>query len=174
MKKFCALATMVVLAAAACAQPVEAPESRHGAESAAQTTAPAVPASTLRATPSRVTAWRTYRNEQAGFTISYPAYWVVREGSVRKGSPVVTFLEPGGMGAITVTLSAAAPLQTHRAEAATRLCPRTDLSNVRCPDVVSRTRVAAPTGKGSYLIVSSVHSAAEMYDRMLASFRLLP
>ena len=107
--------------------------------------------------------------------IGYPASWVVREGSLSKGSPVVTFLEPSGTGAITISLSAAAPLQVHRAKAATRPCPRAkDLSNTRCPDVVPWARFAAATGKGSYVIVASSQSAADVYDRMVASFRLLP
>jgi hypothetical protein len=117
--KLWALATMVVLVAAACARP---------------------------AAPSGAGAWRTYRNEQAGFMISYPASWVVREGPVRKESPVVTFLEPGGTGTVTVTLTARAPLQAH----------------------------GLPTGKGSYAVVSSSQAAAEVYDRMVASFRRLP
>jgi hypothetical protein len=175
MAKLCALAALLVLAAAACAQPVGAPESSHGAESAARRTAPAVPASAPQATSSGGTVWRTYRNEQAGFMIGYPAYWVVREGSLRKGSPVVTFLEPSGAGAITIRLSAAAPLQVHRAKAAATPCPRPkDLSNTRCPDVVPRARFAAVTGKASYVIVASSQSAADVYDRMVASFRLLP
>ena len=123
-------------------------------------------------------AWQTYRNVQAGYELTYPGSWTVRECSGARGSWTTTFSKTGGSADITVvvrpgTSDGAAANNPHE------ICRHVQLAHmpaVRCLDTVaSRTSTTLVAHGKTYIIAtwSERRAILQIYLKVLRSFRLL-
>jgi hypothetical protein len=119
--------------------------------------------------------WRTYRSERGHFSVQHPAGWRAGERIDTRGDLVTTLAPPRGEGIAVIVRSSA-----HE--------DASDLGNVRCHPVILDGRAARTcldtvssslfttvvAGGKTYLIAGSRRQGERTYDRVLASFRILP
>ena len=122
--------------------------------------------------------WTTYRTERGGFALDYPATWTVAERVDAHGSLVTTFAPPAGAAvAIIVESGTSSPPQAP------------DVMNTRCHEATVSGRPATTCldtmalslsttivgdGRTYHILGSRRRGDAKAYERMLATFRILP
>jgi hypothetical protein len=131
------------------------------------------------ATSAGADTWPTYRNELAGYSVEYPPEWIVEEGAEPDGSLVAAFKPPDGSPGVTVIARAVQPDALESSDVPNLRCrPATSggLAGIRCFDTIAGTQSTTLFAPGrAYVIAASVRRLdPAIYDRMLASFQLLP
>ncbi len=123
--------------------------------------------------------WKTYRSERAGYTVKYPASWVVSERTGPNGSLITTFRRPDGRAAIEVTVypgTADATVDTDLENMRCHPVKVRSLSGTQCLDTISFSLITTFVGRDkTYLITASAKRLSmRTYRQFVRSFRLLP
>lgn len=142
---------------------------------------PSAPVVTLAATSSAsmADAWKTYRNDQAGYTIDFPPTWKVDEHMDPDGADVTTFSpqpNPAGTGFTVIVqngvsgVGGIADLPNSRCEPVMV----GQLSGTRCFDTIafSTTTIFMGRGRAYILVGSGKRLARDIYQRFLESFTI--
>jgi len=119
-------------------------------------------------------AWRTYRNEQAGYTVCHPAAWSVDERTGADGSLATTFGAPDGGAGIEVVASAGDAAGPVTDDLPNRRCQPVAVGGVpgvRCFDTLSfsTTTTLAARGKTYVIATASRRLDQATYDHFLAT-----
>ena len=144
----------------------------------AVTVAPTVAVPTPVSDVAATGAWQTYRNDQAGYSVDYPADWTVSEQAGGDGSLMTTFAPPGGGAGVTVLVQAGEQY-TDQSDILNTRCQQVvigGLSGTRCFDTISFSTSTTLVGEGkSYTIATSgKHMDTNIYQRFLDTFAIIP
>jgi hypothetical protein len=123
-------------------------------------------------------AWKTYRNQRAGFSVKYPASWTVSERTGPKGALITTFQQPNGRANIGVTVqqgTADATGNTDIGNVRCRALKVRSLSGTQCLDTIAFSMITTLVGQGkTYVIGASLkHVSLKVYQQFVQSFRPL-
>ncbi|MGI8827136.1 MAG: hypothetical protein ACR2JC_16150 [Chloroflexota bacterium] len=128
-------------------------------------------------TPALGTGWRRFRNAHAGFVARYPRSWTIKQGPGQDGSSTVTFTQPDGRAAITVTVKRGSGPVSGNQDLPNQRCIGTTVGGrvpaLECLDPLSFSVTTTVTGHGkSYVIVSSFKRLnIATYRRFTRSFK---
>jgi hypothetical protein len=123
-------------------------------------------------------AWQTYRSDNAGYTVVYPASWRVAEQFATDGSGTTTFTPTSAGGSITVLARIGPPdravADTHPAVICTYPQPGR-MTPAHCLDSIPANPAKVITGHGrTYTIITSDRGIdPEVFQRFVDSFTLL-
>jgi opacity protein-like surface antigen len=122
--------------------------------------------------------WTTYRTERGGFSVEHPPAWTVQERVDAHGALVTTFTPPAGAGIAVVLESDTSSTQDNDDVMNTR-CHAVTISGrpaKTCLDTISSSLSTTVVSDGrTYRIMSSRRRGdPTIYDRVLATFRILP
>jgi hypothetical protein len=122
-------------------------------------------------------AWKTYRNDRAGYAIDFPATWKVDERIDPDGADVTTFSpDPDrvGMGVTVIVRNGESGVGEIPDLPNSRCEPVMvgQLSGTRCFDTIAFSTTTTFMGGGkTYILVSSgKRLARDIYQRFLESF----
>ena len=122
--------------------------------------------------------WTTYRTERGGFSVEHPSTWTVHERADAHGVLVTAFTAPQGAGVEVVV-----------EPRASSMLENDDVMNVRCHEVTvsgrpgrtcldtissSLSTTVVSGGKTYRIMGSRRRSDPTIYDRVVASFHILP
>lgn len=144
------------------------------------TTAAPVPTTTpnaaaVVAAPNKGDAWRTYRNEKAGYAVKYPSDWKVEEQTGTDDALMTTFRPTAGGAGITVSVQSGEMDQGVSDIPNTR-CQQVkvgELSGTRCFDTLSFSTSTTLVGGGKTYTIAVFGKRLDrnIYQRFLESFR---
>jgi hypothetical protein len=122
--------------------------------------------------------WTTYRTERGGFSVEHPSTWTVHERTDAHGAFVTTFTPQAGSGVAVVVEPRASSAQEND-DAMNRYCHEVMVSGrpgTTCLDTISSSlSTTVVNGGKTYRIMSSRRrSDPAIYDRVVASFQILP
>jgi hypothetical protein len=120
--------------------------------------------------------WQSYRNEQAGYSVEYPAGWTASEQDWGNGTSSVTFAPGGGSSITIVTQAGEIPLEAD--ELPNTRCQEITVGGLparRCTDTLSFTTSTTVVGQGKTYIIttSSKHMDEDIYQHVLDSFTIV-
>lgn len=123
--------------------------------------------------------WRTYRNQQAGYAVDYPAAWAVNERADPDGALVTAFTPASNGAGISVTVRPGPPPDPAPSDIPNVRCqPLTvgGLAGARCSDTIALSTVTTLAGPNRTYIIATIGRRADqpIYGRLVASFRPLP
>ena len=122
--------------------------------------------------------WETYRSERGGFSVDHPPTWTVEERADAQGALVATLTPPSGAG-ISVTIQSATSAKEDDSDLMNTRC-RTVLVGGRpartCLDTISFSLSTTIVGQDKTYVIMSTRKRGDqrIYDRVVASFRILP
>jgi hypothetical protein len=121
--------------------------------------------------------WQPYRSERGGFSLDVPATWSIEERPAATGV-LVTLLTPPNGAAVSVASQADTSLELGDAD-----LPNTRCTNVMvaerpartCLDTISFSVSTTVAGSGKTYVITTNRRRGDqrVYDRILASFRIL-
>jgi hypothetical protein len=156
---------------------VETPESTGSVRPLAtpdtRTIQRATPAATT--TTAAVIAWQSYHSVQGGYTVEYPATWIVSEQAGAAGAVATTFTPSGGGAGIIITVRPTDPAQQEPLDLPNTRCqpvPGNRGIATRCLDTIARTSATTFVGQDrTYTITMAGKGMDEhIYQHMLDSF----
>ncbi len=121
--------------------------------------------------------WQTYRNEEAGYAVDYPAGWRVTQRQEADGA-VVTVFGPEHDGGAGISVQAAGPQGLSAAQLPNTRChpvSTAQLAGTQCFDTIAFSTITTLTVPGrTYVIIArGRRSDPEIYQRFVSSFRLI-
>jgi hypothetical protein len=123
-------------------------------------------------------AWQSYRSDRGRFTIEHPAGWTAEERTDAQGALVSTLTAPDSGGISVIVEPGTSSKEANADLMNTRCHPVTvDRRPARtCLDTLSSSLSTTIAGQGkTYIIVGSRRRGGQrIYDRVVASFRILP
>ena len=127
-------------------------------------------------------AWKTYRNDRAGYAVDYPADWTIDERSETDGTSVTTFAPPGpnqgGIELTVITQNETASAGEIRDMPNTRCQPVRvgKMSGTRCFDTLAfnTTTTLIDQGKVYILAGSGKRLSQSIYQHFLDTLVLKP
>ncbi len=122
--------------------------------------------------------WTTYRTERGGFSVEHPSTWTVHERTDARGAFVTTFTPQAGAGVAVVVEPRASGVQEND-DVMNRYCHEVTVSGqpgTTCLDTISSSlsTTVVSGGKTYRIIGSRRRSDPAIYDRVVASFQILP
>lgn len=132
-------------------------------------------------TVTTVNGWKTYRNQEAGYAVDYPASWSVDTQAGANGMLSTAFLPPGGGVGIVVTAQPGSPGDLEPGDIPNTRCSAVrigGLSGTRCMDTIGFTLATTLYGNGKIYIIStsmrrSPPGTLDVYEQLLNTFRLI-
>jgi hypothetical protein len=155
----------------------ETPESTGGAPLLGtpdtRTIQRATPAATM--TTAAATAWQTYQSVQGGYTVEYPATWIVNEQVGAAGTVATTFTPSGGGAGMIITVRPTDPAQQEPLDLPNTRCqpvPGNRGIATRCLDTIARSTATTFVGQDrTYTITMEGKGMDEnIYQHTLDSF----
>jgi hypothetical protein len=128
--------------------------------------------------PAASQGWKTYRNEQAGYSVAYPPDWQAVEVPGARGEFITKFTPATGVVSIVIAVRPIDPDQKEPIDLPNTRCrPVTvgGLSGVRCFDTISLSGSTTVAGKGVQFIIATTGKRLDenLYQRFLDSFQLI-
>jgi hypothetical protein len=126
--------------------------------------------------PAAADTWQTYRNDQAGYSVDYPATWTVDE-RIDGGTFTTTFTPSGGGAGIAVIVQPGEQVPDNRDIPNTRCQPVTigGLSGERCFDTIALSTSTTLVGQGMTYTIGAGGKGLDpkVYQRLLDSFKVI-
>ena len=146
------------------ARPVATPDTR--------TIQRATPAAT---TTTAVIAWQSYHSVQGGYTVEYPATWIVSEQAGAAGAVATTFTPSGSGAGIIITVRPTDPTQQEPLDVPNTRCqpvPGNRGIATRCLDTIARSTTTTFVGQDRTYMIAMAGKAMDehIYQHMLDSF----
>jgi hypothetical protein len=123
-------------------------------------------------------AWQSYRNQQAGYSVEYPASWTASEQDQGNGALSVTFAPGDGGSSITV-ITQAGEILMEAGEIPNTRCQEITVGGLparRCTDTISFTTTTTVAGHGQTYIITTISKRLDMdtHQHFLDSFTITP
>jgi hypothetical protein len=124
-------------------------------------------------------AWQSYRNQAAGYAVSYPASWTVAETAGADGSFVAAFRSTTAAIGIDILVQPAAPEAAETGDLPNTRCEPITVAGLpaqRCLDTINASLSATLVAQGKRYTITSAGKQHEgsFYQRFLDSFTIAP
>jgi hypothetical protein len=144
---------------------------------AAAATATAETAAVAPPTTVEAGAWKTYRNTQAGYSVEYPADWMVTEQAGEDGSIVTNFLSVDS-GAGFMVLVQNGEFSGGNSDVPNTRCEEVKIGGLvgmRCVDTLNFVTSTTVAANGQTIRIAPLGKRIDeaVYSHLLATFRLI-
>lgn len=122
--------------------------------------------------------WKTYRNVSAGYSIDYPAAWILIEHAAAAGILRTDFHPRNGISGVTVIVRSGSTVGGERSNVRCRRITVNSQHGISCFGTTTYTEFAAFSSRGrTYTIATSLKNAKQsqtkIYNQMVKRFRLI-